>query len=168
MKAGRRNQGRIAAQAILVATVLAAGGCFDFHMEGPEDAPSPPLPRLASVTVEYHQPAECRNVPSRCSDRVVFYGSWMRPGQELILDAVPGSFIWTGTLAGVPVNFPPAGQPHTVHVFDPYLVGAPTRGAAGRRLVVGGESLTAVDDFGTGAERAQVYVDDNGFGHNPI
>lgn len=168
MKDGRRRQGGNAARAMLAATALAAAGCYDFHLDGPEDAPSPPLPRIASVSVEYQQPSECRNAPSRCSDRVVFYGSWMRPGQELLLEAVPGSFLWTGTLTGVPVNFPPTGQPHSVHVFDPYLVGAPTGGAAGRRLVVGGESLSAIEDLGTDGEKARVYVDDNGFGHNPI
>jgi hypothetical protein len=155
-----------AALALLGAAALMSLGCPDFHLEGPEDAPSPPLPRVANVTVEYHQPSQCNNVPARCADTVVFYGSWMRPGQELLLSPVPGRFIWIGTVSGVPVNFPPNGQPHTVRVFDPYLVGAPTGGFAGRRLVVGGERLTVIESFGTGDEKAQVYVDDNGFGHN--
>lgn len=164
----RRRVGTGAARAWLAAAALYSASCYDFHLEGPEDAPSPPLPRLVSVTVEYHQPSQCHNTPARCADKVVFYGSWMRPGQELLLSPVPGRFIWVGTVPSVPVNFPPAGQPHTVRVFDPYLVGAPTGGSTGRRLVVGGESLTQIESFGTDEEKAQVYVDDNGFGHNPF
>jgi hypothetical protein len=164
----RRWMGSSMALAVLAVAALASASCYDFHIDGPEDAPPPPLPRVASVTVEYHQPSQCSNVAARCADKVVFYGSWMRPGQEVFLSPVPGRFIWIGTVTGVPVNFPPAGGPHTVRVFDPYLVGSPTGGVSGRRLVVGGETLTQIEDFGTRDEKAQVYVDDNGFGHNAV
>ena len=50
--------------------------------EGPPPVPSP---RLVTVRVEYRQPNGCVNVSNPCNTRVVFFGSWMQPGGEVLL-----------------------------------------------------------------------------------
>lgn len=141
--------------------------CYDFHVATPEGPPALPQPRTASVAVEYRQPDQCGDTPAHCENAVIFYGSWMRPGEHLVLTPVAGRFIWVGTASRVPVNFPPRGRAHAVRVFDPYLGAAATTGFSGRRLTVGGESLSNIEAFARPEEHALVYVDDNGFGHNP-
>jgi hypothetical protein len=153
---------------LALAVGLLATGCYDFHQEGPED-PSPlPQPRSVAVTVEYRQPGECSQTGAACNDPVIFYGSWMRTEEFLVLQPVAGRFYWVGTAPGVPVNFPPRARPYTVRVYDPYLARSETNGFTGRRLVVGGEELTSVESFGRLDEHALVFVDDNGLGHNPF
>lgn len=153
---------------LTLAAGLLAAGCYDFHQTGPED-PSPlPQPRSVAVGVEYRQPGECADVPERCNRPVVFYGSWMRSNEYLLLTPVPGRFYWVGTAPSVPVNFPPRARPYTVQVFDPYLQGTSTAGFTGRRVTVGGETLTRIESMGREDEHALVYVDDNGLGHNPF
>jgi hypothetical protein len=92
----------------------------------------------------------------------------MRSGDYLLLTPVPGRFYWVGTAEGVPVNFPPTARPYTVQVYDPYLGGTSTAGFTGRRLTMGGETLTHVESMGALDEHVLVYVDDNGLGHNPF
>jgi hypothetical protein len=146
--------------------VLPLGGCF-FDEEVTE-GPSPlPISRAVPVTVEYVQPGLCLNSANRCADPVVFFGSWMRPGQEVTLQPIGGRFVWTGVVPAVPVNFPPGEEAYLVRVFDPYLLDTPTGGVTAVRLRVGGQLLTAFDWVGTPAESGWVYVDDNGVGHNP-
>jgi hypothetical protein len=119
------------------------------------------------VTVEYVQPGACLNSANRCADPVVFFGSWMRPGQEATLQPVAGRYVWTGNVPAVPVNFPPLEEPYLVRVFDPYLLDTPSGGVTAARLRVGGQLLTSFDWLGTPSESGRVYVDDNGVGHNP-
>ena len=152
----------------LLLTGLLATGCYDFHLEGPEDPAPLPQPRTVSATIEYRQQSDCTDVSGHCNDAVVFYGSWMRPGESLLLRPVPGLFYWVGTAQNVPVNFPPQARPYVVRVYDPYLLGSSSDGFTGRRLTVGGEALTQVESMGHPDEHALVYVDDNGFGHNPF
>jgi hypothetical protein len=144
---------------------LAAGSCYDFHLEGPEDASPVPTPRLVSVTIEYRQPNGCIS-SSRCDDPVVFFGSWMQIGAEFALRRDPGNFTWRGVATGVPVNFPPRDQPYLVRVYDPFLRDSPTSGLTGERLRIGGEFLTRFDRPGGPEESALVYIDENGIGHN--
>ena len=154
----------------LLAAAAAAGGC-DFQ---PDPAAGPaPLPgtRTVSVRIEYRQPANCKNADSsNCIDPVFFLGSWMHQGQheEVILDSVPGSYVWAGTATGVPVNWPPTDQPHYVRVYDPHLKGTSTGGVTAARLTVGGQILTQYNDPGTPDESGFVYIDDDGVGHNPM
>lgn len=147
---------------------LAGGGCYDFHLTGPEDPLPLKPPLLVSVTVEYRQPNGCLNSLGRCGDPVVFFGSWMKPGEEFALKGDPGGFIWRGTATGVPVNFPPRDDPHAVRVFDPHILDHPTGGITGERLRIGGQILTVFDAQGTPSESVLVYVDENGKGHNPF
>src|SRR4029453_9002550 len=93
-----------------LACLLATGGCYDFHLNGPEEPPVVPTPRLVDVTIEYRQPPGCLG-GGRCDDQVVFFGSWMRPGTEFALTPDPGNFVWRGVALGVPVNFPPHERP---------------------------------------------------------
>lgn len=147
--------------------VLLASGC-DFQPD-PLPGPDPVGPaRFVDVTIEYRQPNGCLNVPPACDNLVVFFGSWMRPGQEIYLQANAGSHVWTGVARGVPVNWPPSDEPHLVRVFDPHLVDSPTGGVTAARLLVGGQLLSHWDSPGTPAESALVYVDDNGVGRNPL
>jgi hypothetical protein len=81
---------------------------------------------------------------------------------------VPERFYWVGMARQVPVNFPPDTRPYTIQVFDPFLAGTSTGGFTGRRLTVGGETLTRVESMGNPDEHALVFIDDNGFGHNPF
>lgn len=150
---------------IALLAALAAGGCF---FDEKVEAPSPlPVSRGVAVTIQYVQPGLCLNSANRCADPVVFFGSWMRPGQEITLTPVGGRFVWTGTVPSVPVNFPPNQDPYLVRVFDPYLLDTASGGVTAARLTVGGQVLTTFDWLGTPAESGLVYVDDNGIGHNP-
>jgi hypothetical protein len=145
--------------------LLFLGGCF-FDEEAPDGPSELPISRPVSVTVEYVQSPHCQG--SRCGDSVIFFGSWMRPGQEFALRPVPGTWVWTGTATGVPVNFPPDDTPYLVRVYDPHLVDTPTGGVSAVRLKIGGQILYYVDQAGTPGESGLVYVDDNGVGHNPF
>jgi len=149
-----------------LALALAASGCWDFQKDVPEGPTPLPVARYATVRVQYRQPNGCVNVSSPCDSRVVFFGSWMRPGEELLLDAGPG-LVWTGQAANVPVNWPPVESAHLVRIFDPYLRESETGGVTAARLSVGGQIMTSFDQVGTPSESAYVYVDDVGVGHNP-
>jgi hypothetical protein len=144
-----------------------ATACYDFHLTGPEDPPSPNPPRLVSVTIEYRQPNGCANSRTNCDDRVVFFASWMRPGDEFPLERDPGGLIWRGVARGVPVNFPPRDVPHAVRVFDPHILDHPSGGLTAERLRVGGQILTVISSPGTDEEAGLIYVDENGQGRNP-
>jgi len=141
--------------------------CWDFQPDPPEGPSAVPFPRLVSVRVEYRQPNDCFNVSAHCEDRVVFFGSWMRTGGEVLLILASGTRQWTGTAQNVPVNFPPKDFPHLVRVFDPHLVDTPTGGITAARLIVGGQVITQYDQPATPSESGLIYVDDNGQGRNP-
>ena len=152
----------------LLAIALTGGGCYDFHLVGPEDPAPPPVPRLVSVAVEYRQPPGCLNAPERCEDLVVFFGSWMRPGGEFFLQADAGGYLWTGVAHGVPVNFPPGGdEPHRVRVYDPHLVQTLTEGSSAERLKVGAQIILRFSGSGGRNEVGLIYIDENGQGRNP-
>jgi hypothetical protein len=164
MRRGRSRPGPLRVVAVGLG-LLGLLGCD--YRGGPED-PSPVVPpRLVSVTVEYRQPNGCVNSAGRCSDPVVFFGSWMQIGQEITLTPLAGGHIWVGTATNVPVNYPPREYAHTVRVFDPHILDHPTGGVTAERLWLGRQHLTVFDSEGTPAESALVYVDENGFGHNP-
>jgi hypothetical protein len=151
----------------VMALLLSTAGCFDFE---PDVTPGPselPPTRLTTVEVEYRQPNGCLNATGNCADRVVFFGSWMRSGEEVLLEPAPGR-IWVGSVSNVPVNWPPVVLPHRVRVFDPHLVDTDTGGVSAERLKVGRQILTVFDEQGTPGESGRVYVDDNGIGHNPF
>jgi hypothetical protein len=108
-----------------------------------------------------------------CGNPVVFFGSWMQtpppPLQSgLQLAVAPGTFTWTGTVTGVPANYPPRDQPYFVRVYDPHLVETATGGLAASRLIVGGQVITQFDQPGTPNESGLIYIDDNGQGHPPF
>jgi len=145
---------------------LLATACDDYRVDGPVDPEPLAPPRTVSVTVEYLQPNGCVEGSPRCADNVVFFGSWMRPGEEFFLRPQPGRFLWRGTATNVPVNFPPRGQPHAVVVYDPYLVGTPTAGLTASRLKVGGETITRFDSPGSPRETGLIYIDENGQGRD--
>jgi len=126
------------------------------------------VPGRVSVTVEYRQPNSCQNVQASCSGDVVFYGSWMRPGGEVTLRAQPDSYVWTATISGVPVNFPPSDEPYFVRIYDPFLRDTATGGVTGRRVRIGRQALIVLDRVDTPEEFAWVFVDANGVGHNPF
>jgi hypothetical protein len=153
--------------AVVLLALAAPLGC-DFQPDPDAGPTAVPAPAVASVRVEYRQPNGCANpTPAACENLVVFFGSWMQPGQEIYLTSDPGSHAWTGVAAGVPVNWPPVVEPHLVRVFDPRLVDTPTGGVTAARLQLGGQVLTQYDSPGTPQESAVVYVDYNGVGRNP-
>ena len=142
--------------------------CYDFHLTGPEDAPTLSTPRLVSVMVEYRQPNGCLSAPSRdCENDVLFYGSWMLPGTQFRLTRDAGRLTWRGVAHGVPVNFPPRDDPYEVRIFDPYLVASCAQGFSADRITFGGEALFKNNGSGCQDQAAFVFVDDNGRGHNP-
>ena len=164
--------------AVVPVLALAAGGCED--TESVTGGPPPVAsPRIVSVRVEYRQPNGCANEPAHCNDLVVFFGSWMgpaeggepipsgSPGGPFPLRRTPGTYVWTGTVTNVPVNFPPKDQAYLVRVFDPHIVQSETGGVTASRLVVGGQTITFFDQPGTSSESGVIYVDDNGVGRNP-
>jgi hypothetical protein len=151
-----------------LAAALFSVSCYDFRGESPED-PSPVVPPgVVSVTIEYRQPLGCVNSAGTCDNPVVFFASWMRLGQAIILTPRAGGLIWVGTAHNVPVNYPPREYAHTVRIYDPHILDHPTGGITAERLWVGRQLLTVYDSEGTSAESALVYVDENGFGHNPF
>jgi hypothetical protein len=158
---------RLAAWRIIPALLAVGAVSCDFQ----PDVPPGPEPlaggRFASVRIEYRQPAACANTGAACENLVVFFGSWMRPGQEIYLSDAPGSNVWTGVATSVPVNWPPNDEPHYVRVFDPRLVDTPTGGVTAARLIVGGQAIYFYDQPGTPRESGIIYVDDNGVGRNP-
>lgn len=158
---------RLARVITALALAGASGGCWDFQPDPPEGPSALPTARVVSVTIEYRQPSVCANVVNPCDEDVFFYASWMRPGGEVRLQAVEGSYVWTGTAPAVPVNFPPRDAPHLVRVFDPHLWDTATGGRTAAGLVVGGQMISFIDRAGTSDEYGLIYVDDNGVGHNP-
>jgi hypothetical protein len=150
----------------LIALILWTASCYEFQPDTPAGPSELPPAAYATVEIEYRQPNGCENALGNCADRVVFFGSWMRPGEEILLEPVPG-FLWVGTAANVPVNWPPVVPPHLVRVFDPHLVDTTSGGVTALRLKVGGQILAVYEDLGTPSESGRVYVDDNGVGHNP-
>jgi hypothetical protein len=165
MLAIKQRHRRLTLVAPTVAALLACAGCFNFHLVGPEDPEPPEPPALVDVTIEYEQPKKCVT-DTACDGPVVFYGSWMQQGAEFPLTPVGATRIWRGTAVGVPVNFPPSGTPHLVHVQDPYLRDSDTRGMTSERLKVGGEALRDHWAEGTPHARSPVYIDQNGQGRN--
>jgi hypothetical protein len=145
---------------------LAAPSC-DFQPD-PEEGPSAlPVARYATVRVQYRQPATCSNSTANgCNELVWFFGSWMKPGDEVALVEGPGR-VWTAEVPNVPVNWPPSDEPHLVRVFDPRLLETPTGGGTAARMIVGGEPLYYLDQPGTREEAGFIYIDDNGGGRSP-
>jgi hypothetical protein len=152
--------------AAALALAVASLGCES--QAGPED-PSPVVPPgFVSVTLEYRQPNGCVNAANRCTDPVVFFGSWMVPGQEITMFNPNRGLIWVATAHNVPINFPARDFAHAVRVFDPHILDHPTGGVTAERLRVGRLLLTVFDSAGTPSESGLVYVDANGFGHSPF
>lgn len=166
MRLAQKRRRILAVPAALAAVLLT--GCPSLRGVGPEDASPVPTPGLVSVTIEYRQPNGCINVATPCAGPVVFFATWMRPGAEFPLTPDAGNYVWRGTALGVPVNFPPAGDPYEVRIFDPYLADGPTGGFTAQRLKVGGEPVARLQDSGTANEHGLIYVDSNGFGRSPF
>lgn len=151
----------------LTVLLVLLSGCYEFQPDVPAGPSELPLATYTSVRIEYRQPNGCSNALGNCVDRVVFFGSWMRSGEEILLEPSAG-FLWVGQAANVPVNWPPSVSAHRVRIFDPHLVDTDSRGVTASRLKVGDQVLTVLEDVGTPSESGQVHVDDNGFGHNPF
>jgi hypothetical protein len=149
-----------------VLLALSAASCYDFQKDAPVSPSALPVGRFADVKVEYRQPADCANTGTACDNLVVFFGSWMKPGEEIYLNDVGGR-VWSGIASHVPVNWPPTDQPHLVRVFDPHLVNTPNGGVTAARLLVGGQPIYFFDSPGTPQESGLIYIDDNGVGRNP-
>jgi len=145
-------------------TVLAAAAGCDTQPDVTEGPSALPLTSYATVVVEYRQPNQCANVAAACADRVVFFGSWMNPGEGIPLEPAPGR-MWVGQATNVPVNWPPFVAPHLVRVWDPHLVQTESAGRTAARLRVGGQVITEYHNVGTPEESGRVYIDDNGLGH---
>ena len=127
---------------------LAAPAC-DFQKDPDPGPAAVSATRLVTIRVEYRQPAGCLNADSiHCDDRVVFFGSWMRPrsgsydGDQVLLDTRFGPNFWAGSVPNVPVNWPPNDFPHYVRVFDPHLRDTPSGGVTAARLTIGGQVVT--------------------------
>lgn len=150
-----------------VVASLSAVGCNAFHGEGPEDPDPLPSPRSVSVKIEYRQQNECTTTSISCDGPVAFFGSWMRPGGEVLLQSHPSSHLWTGVVHDVPVNFPPGDQPYRVRVHDPYLQDTLTEGFTAQRLWVGGQLVLRIDRGGGRHEAGLIFIDVNGQGRNP-
>ncbi len=162
-------RGRPGRALLLAGAALSALSCNAFRRAaGPEDAPPVNPPATATVTVEYEQIVECVEGSPRCADNVVFFGSWMQPGEEFFLKKEPQRYVWRGTATRVPVNYPPRGQPYFVRVYDPHIVGGPTEGITADRLKVGGELLTRFYSPGNAYESGLIFIDQNGQGHSPF
>ena len=152
---------------VVVLTGLALAACSEWEPD-PNAGPSPlPSVRVVAVHVEYRQPNACNNDPVHCDDRVVFFGSWMHPGDEVLLMMAPGTRQWSGVVPNVPVNFPPKDYPHLVRVFDPHLTQTATGGITAARLIVGDQPITVYDQPGTPNESGLIFIDENGEGHSP-
>jgi hypothetical protein len=160
---------------LFVAGALISLGCDAFHKVGPEDPDPVVRPSLVDVTIEYRQPNICE-ASSNCDDNVVFFASWLpmqldpqgRPtGGYMFLSRI-SAYVWRGVAHEVPVNFPPRDDPHVVAIYDPHLRDTATGGVTAGRLQVGRQPLTMLINQGTPEESAFVYIDENGFGHNPF
>ncbi|MGE5126023.1 MAG: hypothetical protein ACM3PV_07015 [Betaproteobacteria bacterium] len=149
-----------------VLLALCSASCFDFQPDPPPSPSALPVARLVDVQVQYRQPADCANTGTACENLVVFFGSWMKPGEEIYLSDVGGR-LWTGVAHAVPVNWPPSDAPHLVRVFDPHLVDTPNGGVTAARLTIGGQAIYFFDSPGTPKESGLIYVDDDGVGRNP-
>jgi len=155
---------------LLLIGLLASPACTDtFHQTGPED-PSPVIkPTLVTVTIQYRQGNICYS-SSNCQDNVAFLASWLPTGQGILLSQV-STFSWQARIPNVPVNYPPKDDPYVVAVYDPFLRDTAYGGVTAGRLIVGGQNLTSfvtvLDTQGVSHESAFVYIDENGFGHNP-
>ena len=152
----------------LLVSALACAACVESAATGPGDPDPVPIIRLVTVSIEYRQPSTCFNASVSCDGSVLFYGSWMRPGNEFALRPQPGGFLWTGTARDVPVNYPPRDQPYFVRIYDPYLLETPTAGITAERLRVGGQLIVWLETPGTPTEAGLVYIDDNGLGRSPF
>jgi len=150
----------------LLIVIGSPGVACDVQPDVTEGPSTLPPTSYTTIQIEYRQPNGCQNVPESCVDGVVFFGSWMRPGEEVLLDGAPGH-IWVGQATNVPVNWPPVIEPHLVRVFDPYLVQTATAGVTAARIRVGGQVLTDYEGVGTPQESGVVFVDVDGVGHNP-
>ena len=160
---------------LLPAFALISMGCLDFHQTGTENPTPVVRPMLVSVTVEYRQPNLC-SASDRCDDNVVLFASWLpmtldpqgrQTGGYMFLSRV-SAYAWRGVAQNVPVNYPPKDDPHVVAIYDPHLRDTPTNGVTASRLIVGQQNLTNLINAGTPRESAFVYVDENGYGHNPF
>jgi hypothetical protein len=156
----------LAGRLALLFVALATASCYDFQKDAPASPSELPGGRYVDVKVEYRQPAWCANVAARCDEMVVFFASWMKPGEEFNL-ADTGGHVWVGIARHVPVNWPPADEPHLVRVYDPHLIETPTTGVTAARLLIGGQAIYSYDSPGTPQESGIIYVDDNGVGRNP-
>src|SRR5436309_5903350 len=107
---------RLAALALLAALAFLGEGCLEITKSVTEGPPPVPSPRLVTVRVEYRQPNGCVNVSNPSNTRVVFFGSWMQPVGEVLLSVRPRTYVGPGTIANVPVNFPPHEQPSLIRV----------------------------------------------------
>lgn len=154
---------RTGAPAALLA--LTGAACYDFRIVGPEDPPAVPNPTTVSVTVTYSRPAACLNSGSPCDGNVVFFGSWMRDPNYVILQHTIGHAM-TATVANVPVNFP-NGEPHTVYVNDPFIRDVGTCGVTAERLVIGREPVRVFQNPGGCREQGLIRIDASGFGRTP-
>jgi hypothetical protein len=161
--------GKASRAALLVLAATGALSCNAFRRTaGPDQAGPVNPPGTVAVTVEYDQVPECVAGSPRCPDNVVFFGSWMQPGEEFFLVKEPGRWIWRGTAFRVPVNFPPRADPYLVRIYDPHIVGGPTGGITAERLKVGGEAIREFYSPGNPYESGLIYVDQNGQGHTPF
>lgn len=150
-----------------MAAAAVSSGCWSLY--APDNAPEVnTVVRSVSVNVAYRQPQGCLNVTTPCDEPVIFFGSWMHPGEEFRLTPEPGGYWWRGIARNVPVNYPPRDQAHLVRIFDPFLREGPGSGVTAQRLWVGGELLDMFDKPGGVDESALVYIDSDGFGHDPF
>lgn len=164
----RRSLCGLAARAAALAALAACLGCPSFHQTGPEDPAPLPLPTTVEITIEYVQPNGCVSQTVSCQDPVVFLGSWMHTGDHVELVPDASHHVWVGRTRGVPVNFPPTGNPYDVRIYDPFLQSDASVRYTGRRLKVGGQELSDISTPGGHLEAALVFVDANGIGHNPF
>lgn len=153
------------ARVAAAAAVVLSAACYDFHVIGPEDPPPLANPRTVSVAVAYRRPPACQNTGSPCSGNVVFFASWMREPNFVVLTPTAGHEM-VATLRDVPVNFP-AGEPYGVYVHDPFIQDAGTCGVTAERLTVGGETIRVFQNPGGCRELGLIRIDASGSGRNP-
>jgi len=159
---------RTAPRALLaLGVLLALPACFR-----PDDVPTGPdaipVPATTTIEVEYTQPNGCISTAVNCEDLVIFLGSWMQPGAQIFLARDASHHVWTGSVTGVPVNFPPSGQPFEVRIYDPFLQTDRATRYTARRLKIGTQMMTQIEAPGAHDEHALVFVDSTGQGHNPF
>lgn len=149
----------------IAAATLTTAGCYDFHIIGPEDAPAIAHPNAVTVTITYRRPTACQNSGSPCSGNVVFFASWMRDPNYIVLAPSAGHEM-VGTARNVAVNFP-GGEPYAVYVHDPFIQDAGTCGVTAERLTIGGESVRVFEHPGGCREQGLIRIDASGKGRNP-